>query len=91
VTVRAPGRDDHAVGDGALVLEVDEDDVLGFFVVQAIEQETLQGAGAPVVLRGVAGDDLLGRAERDVAVQGWLPCVTSQPRSIARIRLRVRG
>jgi hypothetical protein len=36
VALRTAGRDNHPVGDGAFILEVDEDDVLGFFVVQSV-------------------------------------------------------
>jgi hypothetical protein len=54
MAVRAPGRDDHAVGDRALVLQVDEDDVLGFLIVQAGEDEAFEGSDALVVLGGFA-------------------------------------
>jgi hypothetical protein len=50
VALRTAGRDDHPVGDGAFVLEVDEDDVLGFLVVQAIEKEALKSPGGRVDL-----------------------------------------
>jgi hypothetical protein len=80
MAVRAPGRDDHAVGDRTLVLQVDEDDVLGLLVVQAGQDEAFEGSDALVVLgafakrRGLLDGGLL-RIERDVAVQGWLPAL----------------
>jgi hypothetical protein len=40
--VRAPGRHDEAIGDGALVLEVDVDDVLSLVVLQASDDQTLE-------------------------------------------------
>ena len=42
VTVRAARCDDQAVGDGALVGKVDEDDVLRLFVVQAGKDHRLE-------------------------------------------------
>jgi hypothetical protein len=42
MALRTARRDNHSVGDGAFVLQVDEDDVLGFLVVQAIEEESLK-------------------------------------------------
>jgi hypothetical protein len=73
VTVRAAGGDDHAVGHGALVLEIDEDDVLGLLVVQASQDQLFQGFDALEAFRGFARQGFLWRAERGGAVQGWLP------------------
>jgi hypothetical protein len=58
VPLRAAGRDDEPVGDGALSLEVDEDDVLGLVVVQPVEDQVLETAyGA----RGSTGGFGVGR------------------------------
>jgi hypothetical protein len=50
VALRTAGRDNHSVGDGTLILQVDEDDVLGLFVVQAIEKEALKSPGGLIDL-----------------------------------------
>jgi hypothetical protein len=42
--LRAAGRHDEPVGDGALSLEVDEDDILGLVVVQPVEDQVLETA-----------------------------------------------
>jgi len=42
MAVRAPGRDDHAIGDRAFVFQVDEYDVLGLIVVETGQNEVLQ-------------------------------------------------
>jgi len=59
VTVRAAGRHDHGVGDRALSLEVDVDDVLRLVVVQAFQDQLLE-IGVFVSKRG-DGFLLLGR------------------------------
>jgi hypothetical protein len=46
VPLRTAGRDDDRVGDRALVLQVDADDVLGLVFVQALQDEAFQGADA---------------------------------------------
>jgi hypothetical protein len=73
VTMRTARGDDHAVGDRALTLQVDEDDVLRFFVVEAFEDEAFQGLRPLIVLRGLARRAGLMRFKRGVAVQGLLP------------------
>ena len=50
MAVRAAGRDDQAVGDGALVLQVDEDDVLGLVLVQSSQDQVFQSAYATLVV-----------------------------------------
>jgi hypothetical protein len=72
VTVRASGGDDHAVGHRTLVLQVNENNVLGFLIVQAGQNQTFEGAGALVVLGGV-GDNGLLRARRGFTVQRDAP------------------
>jgi hypothetical protein len=71
--MRAPRGDNHAVGDRALVFQVDEDDVLGLLVVQARQQEALEGLDALVVLDGFALRQGLRngrlRIKRDIATQ----------------------
>mgnify|MGYP006281490353 CR=1 FL=1 len=42
VPVRAAGRDNQAVGHGGLALEINEDDVLGLVVIQAVQDKRLQ-------------------------------------------------
>ncbi len=74
VTVRAAGRDDQAVGDRALVLQVDEDDVLGLVVVQALEDQGFQLAGASLVVRrGLGLGRRLVRLQRGFTNQRFAP------------------
>jgi len=56
MAVRSPGRHNQAVGEGALVLEVDEDDVLGLVIVKLGQNELVEGPGRKLlrVGRGVA-------------------------------------
>jgi len=49
--VRAAGCDDQAVCDGALVLQVDEDDVLGLVLVQTSQDQVFQSADATLGVR----------------------------------------
>jgi hypothetical protein len=83
MAVRAAGRDDQAVGDGALVLEVDEDDVLGLVLVQAFQDQMFQSADPTLVIRrGPGGGRSLVRAQRGFAIQlctPWAPTRTSEP------------
>jgi len=73
--MRAPGRDDHGVGDGTLALQIDENDVLGLVVVKLGQDQVLQGGYATLVLKGGFGvprRDLgrtFGRARRGVSLQ----------------------
>jgi hypothetical protein len=48
--MRAPGRDDHGVGDGTLALQIDKNDVLGLVVVKLGQDQVLQGGYAALVL-----------------------------------------
>jgi hypothetical protein len=68
--LRAAGRHDQPVGDGALAFEVDEDDVLGLVVVEPGEDQVLDG-GVPTLVRGGAGvgRGLMRRTGRGFAVQ----------------------
>jgi len=50
VAVRTAGRHHQAVGHGAFALEIYEDDVLGLVLVEAAQDQALQGADA--VLEG---------------------------------------
>jgi hypothetical protein len=56
MAVRPARRDDQAVGERALVLQVDEDDVLRLVVVETGQNQLIQGAGRDLLrgLRGVA-------------------------------------
>jgi hypothetical protein len=46
MAVRTPGGHHQAVGHGGLALEVDEDDVLGLVVIQAVQDKLLQRGNA---------------------------------------------
>jgi hypothetical protein len=81
--MRAARGYDKAVGDGALAFEIDENDVLGFVVVQTGQDQVLQSGGATlVVLRGLddgrrrRGRDLL-RTGRGLTVQRGAPLISS--------------
>ena len=50
VTMRTSGRHDHAISDGALVLEIDGNDVLGLVVVETRQDQGLQFRGLDAVL-----------------------------------------
>jgi hypothetical protein len=81
VPVRATGGDNHAVGDRTLFLQIDEYDVLGLLIVEAVENKPFQGGDALSVFRGFAGQARLRRAKRVVAVQVILPCkIISRPK-----------
>lgn len=67
--LRTSGRDDEAVGDGALSLEVDEDDVLGLIVVQPAEDQILDAAGGRVSMGGFGVGRGLVRRLRNLTVQ----------------------
>jgi hypothetical protein len=47
--LRAAGRHDEPVGDGAFAFEVDEDDVLGLVVVEPGEDQVLDGGDPTLV------------------------------------------
>jgi hypothetical protein len=76
MAVRAAGRHDQGVGDGALVLEIDDDDVLGFVLVEAVQDRLFQLGGARLgFFRGNA-DRRFGRyrrAMRGLAIQRFTP------------------
>jgi hypothetical protein len=72
--VRTPRGDDKPVGDGALALEVDENDVLGLVVVEAGQDQVFQGADAVLVVLGGVGVRMdvvrgLRRTGRGLALQ----------------------
>jgi hypothetical protein len=72
MAVRSAGRDDQAVRNGALVLEVDEDDVLRLVLVQAFQDQMLQSADPTLVIRGRLGlRRSLVRVQRRFAIQLW--------------------
>jgi hypothetical protein len=55
MALRAARSDDQPIGDRALVLEVDKDDVLGLVFVQAAENEIFEGGAVPLLLVGGFG------------------------------------
>lgn len=56
MAVRTPRGDDQGVGEGAFAFEIDEDDVLGFLVVEAPEYQGLERGAAADEDRFTGGD-----------------------------------
>jgi hypothetical protein len=97
VTMRAPGGDDQTVGEGAFVLEIDEDDVLGLVVIQAAEDQVLE-RGAVLAMLAIAIMGVWGRffvrtgrgirGQRRLLLQGDTFCSISRRRASVRRELR---